>query len=935
MKIVEMLRRSRLCFGQDLHGSDSGPTLNGAAHMIRIFVEGKPYNVEEGRNLLQTCLSLGFDIPYFCWHPVLHSVGACRQCAVKQFKDEDDKQGKVIMSCMTPVVDGMRISIEDPEAKAFRANVIEWLMTNHPHDCPVCDEGGECHLQDMTSMSGHERREFRFAKRSHNNQQLGPFINHEMNRCIQCCRCVRFYRDYAGGRDLNVFASHNHVYFGRAEDGALESEFSGNLVEVCPTGVFTDKTFKKHYARPWDLQTSPSVCVHCGLGCNVTPCERAGRLRRVRNRYNGAVNGYFICDRGRFGYGFVNGSGRFYETLSRASGTDSLAPASKEDAVARAANILHEGRAIGVGSPRASLESNWALRALVGADNFYLGVPGDELKLLRTMIDVLRFGTAPSATLREAGEADAVLVLGEDVSNTAPMAALRLRQTSRCEPLKTLGKYGIPSWNDAPARELLQDAKGPLFQVTPFATRLDDCSLAAFRAVPDDATRLASAMANLLDDRFPPVPDLVPEEREFADRVVHALSAAERPLIVSGPSCGSAALILAASAIAESLRAKGRQAKLFFAFPECDSFGAAMLCDKSIDDAPVDVDVLICLENDLSRRMNKPRFEALSTAAKYVIVVDHSKSPIFERAEIVFPSAAFSEGDGTFVNNEGRAQRFVQTYIPQGDVVESWRWFGILRSALGRGEAWATLDDLLREFVVDSPAFRSVPDVAPAADSRFLGQRLPRQQHRASGRTSLNARVNVSEPKIGEDPDSSFTFSMEGYHGDDVPSSSIPSFWKPGWNSVQSVNKFQEEIAGPLRGGDPGIRLIEPGDVPVQPELWEIPLKYCPKKSEFLLVPVYDVFGSEELSNLSEPFAERITEPFVVLNTEDVVRLGVADGDFVQVDFSGYCRYLKVVARPGTPLGAAGVFQGGSGEPRVVLPAWDGIIKGRTYPNTD
>jgi NADH-quinone oxidoreductase subunit G len=254
--------------------------------MNNIVVDGRPYEVSPQQNLLAACLSLGFNLPYFCWHPAMGSVGACRQCAVKQFKDERDQTGRLVMACMTPASDGARISIADPEAGEFRASVIEWLMANHPHDCPVCDEGGECHLQDMTLMTGHAYRRYSFKKRTFRNQQLGPFITHEMNRCIQCYRCVRFYRDYAGGRDLNAFASANHVFFGRHEDGTLESVFSGNLVEVCPTGVFTDKTLGRHYIRKWDLQTAPSLCVHCSLGCNTIPGERNRFLRRIVNRFN-------------------------------------------------------------------------------------------------------------------------------------------------------------------------------------------------------------------------------------------------------------------------------------------------------------------------------------------------------------------------------------------------------------------------------------------------------------------------------------------------------------------------------------------------------------------------------------------------------------------------------------------------------------------------
>src|SRR5690348_1072104 len=140
--------------------------------MPTLYIDNKPYDISSGKNLLQECLTLGLDLPYFCWHPALGSVGACRQCAIKQFKDEHDTRGKIVMACMTPVHEGARISIRDPEASAFRASVIEWLMINHPHDCPVCDEGGECHLQDMTVMTRHVYRRYRGLKRTFRNQNL-------------------------------------------------------------------------------------------------------------------------------------------------------------------------------------------------------------------------------------------------------------------------------------------------------------------------------------------------------------------------------------------------------------------------------------------------------------------------------------------------------------------------------------------------------------------------------------------------------------------------------------------------------------------------------------------------------------------------------------------------------------------------------------------
>jgi NADH-quinone oxidoreductase subunit G len=182
---------------------------------------------------------------------------------------------------------------------------------------------------------------------------------------------VRFYRDYAGGRDFDVFAAHDHVYFGRHEDGVLENEFSGNLVEICPTGVFTDKTLKQHYTRKWDLQTAPSICVHCGLGCNTIPGERYGTLRRIRNRYNEEINGYFLCDRGRYGYEFVHIPQRIRQPRNR---SEPSSPATAA-VLSRLAEIMRpETALIGIGSPRASLEANFALQTLVGADHFFPGV---------------------------------------------------------------------------------------------------------------------------------------------------------------------------------------------------------------------------------------------------------------------------------------------------------------------------------------------------------------------------------------------------------------------------------------------------------------------------------------------------------------------------------------------------------------------------------
>jgi NADH-quinone oxidoreductase subunit G len=378
---------------------------------------------EPEQNLLAACLAAGLDIPYFCWHPALGAVGSCRQCAVKIFDGPADTKGRIVMACMTKPAPGMRLAINDPEAAEFRAAVIEMVLTSHPHDCPVCEVGGECHLQDMTVLTGHVARRYRFPKRTHLNQNLGPFIRHEMNRCIGCYRCVRFYRDHAGGDDFGVFGANRNIYFGREQDGPLQSNFAGNLVEVCPTGVFVDKPFSAQFRRKWDLRATPSICPHCAVGCNITVQERAGTLRRVVNRYNPTLNGYFICDRGRFGTGFVNSPARLKTSHDRIGHALSTTAAK-----ARLAIMLQAGNVIGIGSPRASVEANFALREVVGGTNFYGGFSTFDAAALQTALTILR--QIRPATLREAEHADGFLILGDDPAMVAPRLALALRQAA-------------------------------------------------------------------------------------------------------------------------------------------------------------------------------------------------------------------------------------------------------------------------------------------------------------------------------------------------------------------------------------------------------------------------------------------------------------------------------------------------------------------------
>ncbi|MGH8559525.1 MAG: NADH-quinone oxidoreductase subunit NuoG [Methylococcales bacterium] len=876
--------------------------------MTNIEIDGAIHEVEGGQNVLQACLAIGLDLPYFCWHPAMGSVGACRQCVVTQYTGPADQKGRLVVGCMTPVTEGLRISLQNNEAKEFRADIIELLMTNHPHDCPVCEEGGQCHLQDMTVMTGHTVRKFRGKKRTHRNQDLGPFINHEMNRCIACYRCVRYYQEYAGAKDLGVFGAHHHVYFGRSQDGVLESEFSGNLVEVCPTGVFTDKTSSKRYTRKWDLQSAPSVCAHCSLGCNTTPGERYGELRGVVNRYHGEINRYFLCDRGRFGYGFVNSDRRikYPELRDRRQ----IGPNAALDQLK--SFIEPAGKAIGIGSPRASLEANFALRELVGAERFYNGWTEAGNELMQTVLSVLRQTDALNPTLTQIEQADAILVLGEDPSNTAPRLALALRQSVRNAGFQLAAQFGIPAWQDAAVREIAQDLRDPLFIASCASTRLDQIASDVFRGTPDEIARLGFAVARNLNPAAPDVLDSSALLNEKAWVIADALRNAQRPLVVSGTGCLNKAVIEAAANVAKALRSEHKALSLVV--PDCNSMGLALLCARSLE-AAIKVlesgatETVVILENDLYRDAGKALVEPLLEHAKHVVLIDHSRYPIADKADLILPAATFAETEGTYINNEGRAQRYFSAMLASGEMRDSWQW---LRDA-GAGD-WQHTDNIVAACTNAIPALKGVESAAPGAGFRISGMKIPRQSTRYSGRTAMLANIAVSEPKQPVDDESALSFSMEGA-GIHIPPSLMTSTWAPAWNSNQSIIKFQTEAGGPLQGGDPGVRLLESSGT--LDWFTEVPEAFEASAGTWLVVPQHYVFGSEPLSSGSPAVAERVSGFSVLLNPKDLAALNAKSGDSLELQFNGHSTLAEARSDIGVQIGVAAVAFGGPGSEGV------------------
>ena len=426
-----------------------------------------------------------------------------------------------------------------------------------------------------------------------------------------------------------------------------------------------------------------------------------------------------------------------------------------------------------------------------------------------------------------------------------------------------------------------------------------------------------------------PDPGPLPEEtRALAARIAADLLEAERPLVVAGPSCDSVEVIRAAANVAWALCRRGRTtAGLFYTAHEANSVGLEMMGGGHLEDAAAAVlegraRAVIVLENDLYRRADARLVDAMIEKAGTLVVIDHLMTPTGIRADIVLPAATFAEGAGTLVNNVGSAQRFIEVLRPAGEITESWRWLRRINTAAGRSTVtqWVDLDSFLRELVGELPVFARIVNVAPPASFRVGGRKIPRQSHRYSGRTAMNANIAVSEGAVAQDLDSPLAFTMEGFPRM-TPAKLMASFWTPGWNSAQSITRFQEEVNGPLEGGDPGIRLIEPAAGDGRPYYAPAPVASA-ATGTLLAIERLHIFGSEELSARAPGIATLAPTPYVLLHPEDAAAVGLAEGEMAEVLLTDQLPVrLPVVCAPAIARGVLALPRGLSGLPFVSLPA--------------
>ncbi|WP_075431779.1 NADH-quinone oxidoreductase subunit NuoG [Buchnera aphidicola] len=873
--------------------------------MIKIYIDKKKFFIKDSlNNLLQICLSLGLEIPYFCWHPELGSIGACRQCAVKIYKNSSDIHGTIVMSCMTLVQNEMRISIVDSETKKFRKGILELMMLNHPHDCPICAEGGSCHLQDMTVLNQHYIRRYRFEKRVFKNQFLGPLISHTMNRCITCYRCVRYYNDYAGGKDFGVYGSGNKIYFGRVEEGSLESEFSGNLIDVCPTGVFTDKTNKKNFYRKWDLQYTPSVCHHCSIGCNISIGEKLGTLCRIDNRYNKNINKHFLCDLGKFSYGFSNLNNRLKNPFQRINTT--IQRINYSNAITKIADILKNSCSsiLGIGSVRASLESNVALYNLVGKNNFSNGMLHESSQCAKLILEAIQNGGFYIPTISEMENYDVILIVGEDITQTAPRAALAVRQAIKNVKKNTIHKTqnDIPSWHSYAMQNISKNKKNLLFITSIDKTKLDDISTWNYYGSIKNQIKLVNGIAECIYNNFVNINNKY--EKFLFKKIVliaKSLIQAKKPLIISGASYLNDQILKSVINVTTRLKEKNFLVGLALFPPSVNSIGTILISGMSLNAALEkikndQIKTLIILENDLYRSMSYFKIKKILDQVTNIIVLDHYFNQTVNHANIFLPCTNFFESSGTVINYESRAQRFFRAFIPNfynSDIfiLDSWRWlYGVKEVVISSAiiEKF-TLDNMIDLCLFLFPMFKTIKKVSPDSFFRIAGQKIARSSQRCSGRNASHQDQKINKSSVPLDQDTMFTFSMEGGSVQSIKENFtyLPFSWSPGWNSGQSYYKlekslqhknfsfFTEDILYP--------KAINKNILYYTLENKNIKRKK--KLSEFTVVPYYYLLYSEELS---QQYFKRLSNNnyyYAIMNDHDACLFNLHDGDIIEFQF--------------------------------------------------
>ena len=628
--------------------------------MVKVTVDGIDVDVPPGSNVLQACEAAGIEVPRFCYHERLSVAGNCRMCLVEIEKAPP----KPFASCAYPVNEGLVVHTDTPMVKAARRGVMEFLLINHPLDCPICDQGGECDLQDQAVGYGRDSSRYREAKRAVKDKDLGPLVKTVMTRCIQCTRCIRFTAEVAGVPELGATARGESMEVGTYVQKALTSELSGNLIDICPVGALTSKPYA-FTARPWELKKTDSVDVLDAVGTNIRVDARGPEVLRILPRLNEEVNEEWLADKSRFA---VDGLKRRRLDSCWVRRDGKLVKASWEEAFEAIDARLKTLKADRIGAIAGDLcdaESMLALKDLMSQ----LGSPNTDCRQDGAALDASRrdFYTF-NTSIAGIEEADALLIIGSNPRREAPLVNARILKRWRAGGFKA----GLV---------------GPVADLTYPVDHIGD----------DPA-----ALAALRDGSHP-----------FAA----TLKAAKRPMVLVGQGAlrrpDGAAVLAAAWQLAADIGALSAEWHGFNVLHTAAARVGAL--DLGFLPGPGGKDVAAMLGGgvDLLWLLGADELDSGRIGQNtFVVYQGHHGDAGAARADVILPGAAYTEKNGTYVNTEGRVQRGQLAIYPPGDAREDWRILRAFSGYHGKALPYDTLAALRARLEAVNPVFARL-DILP------------------------------------------------------------------------------------------------------------------------------------------------------------------------------------------------------------------------------
>ncbi|WP_019936346.1 NADH-quinone oxidoreductase subunit NuoG [Bordetella sp. FB-8] len=633
--------------------------------MVEITVDGNKVEVPEGSMVMHAAQKIGLYVPHFCYHKKLSIAANCRMCLV-----EVEKAPKALPACATPVTNGMVVHTQSEKARAAQESVMEFLLINHPLDCPICDQGGECQLQDLAVGYGKSASRYKEEKRVVFHKDLGPLVSaEEMARCIHCTRCVRFGQEIAGVMELGMLGRGEHAEITTFVGRSVESELSGNMIDICPVGALTSKPFR-YSARTWELARRRSVSPHDSVGANLVVQVKDNEVLRVVPFENEAVNECWISDRDRFSYEGLNSEDRLaLPMIKNADG--SWREASWSDALQAAAQGLNRARESAGSGQIGALATEYATTeefALLGRLMRALGSQNIDFRLRQTDagLDAALSG-APWLGMPIAGvdNLDRVLIVGSFLRKDHPLIAQRLRQAA---------KRGT--------QVLLIDgsADNPLMPVT---ARITTAPSGMVNALAEVAVALAQAKSAAVPVQFAQV-----TPGDEAKRIAASLASGSNVAVLLGNLAVNspvASTLVANAGVLAGLAA----GKLGFLTSGGNTVGgylagavpgqggktaAAMLAD------PLKAYVVLHAEPLLDADNGPQAVAALKSA--FSVALTSYRSAAQDWADVMLPVAPFTETSGTFVNAAGTAQSFKGTVAPLGESRPGWKVLRVLGNVL-------------------------------------------------------------------------------------------------------------------------------------------------------------------------------------------------------------------------------------------------------------